>query len=310
MPAMSLSPELRLPWESTAEDDRRFLKLLRNMLLAFGALAVAVPLLPVPDVSREKLKETTPELVQVTLEEKALPEPVKPPPKHMEKVPEPPAPVQRVKEKPREHPGPGDQLARAREVAAVSGLLAFRDDLSEMRDTVDVNALNQAQTRRGQESAATTERSIVTSGLPANSGGITTSSLSRDTGGPALSGRETTRVRSELAGTAGNAGKNRSAKPGGRSDEAIRRIMDQNKGAIFAIYNRALRKDPLLRGRVVFEMVIEPSGGVARLVLVSSELSDPALTSRILSRIKLIEFGAENVDSTLVNYSLDFLPYS
>ena len=207
MPAMSLAPELRLPWESTTEDDRRFLKLLRNMLLAFGALAVAVPLLPVPDVSREKIKEATPELVQVILEEKALPEPVKPPPKPVEKVPEPPAPVQKLKEKPRDEPRPVDQLARAREVAAVSGLLAFRDDLSEMRDTVDVNALNQTQTRRGQESAASTERSIVTSGLPANSGGITTSALSRDSGGPALSGRETTRVQSTIASTAGKPGK-------------------------------------------------------------------------------------------------------
>ena len=86
--------------------------------------------------------------------------------------------------------------------------------------------------------------------------------------------------------------------------------MDDNKGTIFAIYNRALRRDPLLHGRVVFEMVIDPSGGVARLILVSSELSDPALTSRILSRIRLIEFGAEDVNSTRVNYSLDFLPYS
>ena len=93
MHAMPLAPELRLPWESTAEDDRRFLKLLRNMLLAFGALAVAVPLLPVPDVSREKIKVAPPELVQVVLEEKTLPEPVKPPPKPVEKVPEPPAPV-------------------------------------------------------------------------------------------------------------------------------------------------------------------------------------------------------------------------
>jgi hypothetical protein len=86
--------------------------------------------------------------------------------------------------------------------------------------------------------------------------------------------------------------------------------MDDNKGAIFAIYNRALRKDPLLHGKLSFEMVIDPSGGVAHLKLVSSELSDPDLTSKILSRIRLINFGAEDVSSTRVNYSLDFLPYT
>ena len=87
-----------------------------------------------------------------------------------------------------------------------------------MRDTVDVDTLNQTQTRRGQDSAASTERSIVTSGLSANSGGITTSALSRDSGGPALSGRETTLVQSKMASTAGKAGNNQS----GQNPEDVR----------------------------------------------------------------------------------------
>ena len=62
-------------------------------------------------------------------------------------------------------------------MAAVSGVLAFQDDLSDMRDTVDLNELNQTQLRRGQESAAHTERAMITSGLPATSGGINTSAL-------------------------------------------------------------------------------------------------------------------------------------
>ncbi len=299
MSAMTLAPELRLPWESTAEDDRRFLKLLRNMLLVFGALAIAVPLLPVSELAREKLAEVPPQLVQITLEENALPEPVKPPPKPVEKIP-----------KPRDKPKPVNQLEQARKVAAVSGLLAFQDDLNAMRDSVDVYTLNQTQMRRGQERATSIERSIITSGVPTDSGGIKASALSRDTGGAALSGRETTRVQSTIARTARNAGKSQPGKLGGRSDESIRRVMDDNKGAIFTIYNRALRKDPLLQGKLAFEMVIDPSGSVVQLTLMSSELFDPALTNKILSRIRLINFGAEDVNSTYVNYSLDFLPYT
>ena len=310
MSSMTQAPELRLPWESTAEDDRRFQRTLRNMLLIFGTLAIVVPLLPVTELSREKLEETSPEFVQIILEEKSLPEPIKTPPAPVERVPEPPAPVESMKERPREKPKPVDQLEQARKVAAVSGLLAFQDDLSEMRDSVDVDALNQTQLRRGKSSAANTERSIVTSGLPANSGGIKTSALSLDTGGPALSGRETTRVQSTISSKGKNFGKSQPGKLGGRSDEAIRLVMDDNKGAIFSIYNRSLRKDPLLHGRLVFEMVIDPSGSVAQITLVSSELSDPALTSKILSRIRLINFGAEDVNSTRVHYSLDFLPYT
>jgi protein TonB len=71
-----------------------------------------------------------------------------------------------------------------------------------------------------------------------------------------------------------------------------------------------LRKDSLLQGTLAFEMVIDPSGRVIQITLMSSELSDPSLTSKILSRIKLINFGAEDVNSTHVNYVLDFLPYS
>jgi protein TonB len=310
MPAMPMAPELRLPWESTAEDDRRFIKLLRNMLFAFGTLSVVVPLLPVSDLSRENLVEPAPELVQIVLEEKALSEPVKPPPKPIEKIPEPPEPVKSVKEKTRDKPKPVERLEQARKVAAVSGLLAFKDDLSEMRETVDVSTLNQTQMRHGQESAASAERSIITGGIPVDSGGIKTSTLSANTGGPALSGRETTRVQSTIASQVREAGQIQQGKPGGRSDESIRRVMDDNKGAIFAIYNRALRKDPLLHGKLAFEMVIDPAGGVAQLKLVSSELSDPDLTSKILSRIRLINFGAEEVSSTRVNYSLDFLPYT
>jgi outer membrane biosynthesis protein TonB len=244
------------------------------------------------------------------MQEQVLPEPVKQPPAPVEKIPEPPEPVESVKEKPRDQPKPVDRVEQARKVAVVSGLLAFQDDLSDMRDSVDVNSLNQTQLRRGQSSAATTERSIVTSGLPANSGGIDTRALSRDAGGPALSGRETTRVQSTIASKGENTSKGQSEKSGGRSDESIRRVMDDNKGAMFAIYNRALRTDPLLHGRLVFEMVIDPSGSIAQLTLVSSELSDPAVTNKILSRIRLINFGAEAVNSTRVNYSLDFLPYS
>jgi hypothetical protein len=84
--------------------------------------------------------------------------------------------------------------------------------------------------------------------------------------------------------------------------------MDQQKGGIFAVYNRALRQDSSLQGKFVFEMVIEPSGEVSEVKLVSSELRDSDLINKILARIHLINFGTANVLRTRVNYSLDFLP--
>ena len=311
MATMTMVPELILPWQSSVEEDNRFRKILRGMLAVFVAFAIVVPLLPVEELTREKQEEIPPHLARVILEKKELPPPVPvaPKPKPVEKKePEKPKPVEKAKEKP--EPKPKDVVKEARKVAEVSGVLAFQDDLMEMRDSLDLDSLNQTQLSRGEASAAKVERSIITSGAKASTGGIQTAALSRDTGGPALSGRETTRVASAIASQAQEAGESASAQMGGRSDESIRRVMDRNKGAIFAIYNRALRKDPMLEGKLVFEMVIDSDGAITDVQLLSSELEDESLTRKILSRIRLIRFEQEQVITTRVNYSFDFLPYT
>ena len=47
-----------------------------------------------------------------------------------------------------------------------------------------------------------------------------------------------------------------------RSIEEIKLVFERNKGAIYAIYNRALREEPSLQGKVVLELKIAPSGEV------------------------------------------------
>lgn len=42
--------------------------------------------------------------------------------------------------------------------------------------------------------------------------------------------------------------------------------------------------------------------------MVSSDLRNEDLESKILARIRLIDFGAENVGTTTLNYTFDFLP--
>lgn len=312
MTATRLAPELQLPWESTVEDDTRFRKILRNMLAAFIAFAIMMPFLPIKELTREKQEALPPHLARVILEKKELPKPipVKPKPKPVEKKePEKPKPVEKAKEKPKPKPKPIEKVKEARKVAEVSGVLAFQDDLMEMRESLDMDSLNNTNLSRGEASEAKVERSIITGASKKGSGGIKTAAMSRDTGGRALSGRETTKVASSIASTAKAAGESQSAQLGGRSDESIRRVMDRNKGAIFAVYNRALRKDATLQGKLVFEMVIEPSGAITEVKLLSSELADEALTKKILSRIRLIRFDQQDVITTRVNYSFDFLPY-
>lgn len=306
-----IGPDPMLPWSSTEQEDRYFKKVLRNSLIVFAVVAIAIPFLPVAEITREQKETLPPQLARVILEKKELPKPPPPPPPKPKEEKKPEVKKEKPKEKPKPEPKPVDQVQKAKEKAAISGVLAFQDDLAEMRDSVDVDDLATQNLNRGEVQAAKSERSIITSKAKSSSGGIQTAALSRDTGGAALSGKEDTKVSSDFDKLAlkSQGANSASAESGGRGDQSVRRVMDKSKGAIFAIYNRALRKDPTLQGKFVFELVIEPNGTVSEVKLISSDLNNPELENKILSRVKLIRFPADNVIRTRVNYSFDFLPY-
>ena len=88
----------------------------------------------------------------------------------------------------------------------------------------------------------------------------------------------------------------------------MRLVFERNKGSIYAIYNRALRDEPGLQGKVVLKLTIAPSGSVIDLRIVSSELKMPDLEAKLLARIRTFDFGAKDVNEMVVNYPLDFLP--
>jgi len=315
-------PNLELPWQASLDEDAKFKRILQICGGIFVVLAIAVTAIPVPELTREERETLPPQLARVVLEKKEIPKPPPPPPEpepepELEEEPEPePEPVEEEPEpepEPEPPPEPVDRVAEAREKAASSGLLQFQDDLADMRDSMDVAKVDNNNLTRGEQQAKQVDRSVITSGARSTSGGINTAALSRDTGGVALSGRETTQVESELAERSGG---NRDADPEGgggndlasRSDEEIRRVMDRNKAAIFAIYNRALRSNPALQGKVTVELTIAPGGRVTAAKIVFSELNDEALESKLLARIKLISFPPKEASQTVVNYSLDFLP--
>lgn len=306
------APNLLLPWHSSSDEDKRFWRILGWCLIPFLLLSVVIPLIDTPEPQREELEKLPPQLARVVLEEKELPKPPPPPPveepkpeeKPEEKPPQEPEPVPKPEPKP-------EVVQKAREKARQSGVLQFADDLAAMRDSIDVSDVSSAEVTRNKGEAAELDRALIASRSETRSGGIDTSNLSRDTGGVALSGRESTQVDSKLAvaGPAeGNVEPAADGESANRSNEAIRKVMDRNKTAIFAIYNRALRRDPTLEGRVVVKLVIEPSGAVSSAEVVSSDLRNEDLESKILARIRLIDFGAENVGTTTLNYTFDFLP--
>lgn len=335
---------LELPWSSSIDDDKRFNKILLVAFVSLVVVSIVVTAIKVPELARAEREKLPPQLARVVLEKQVLPpaKPIEPPKpeenkpeekKPEEKKPEPkPEPVKpeprpaQVKpqppvKEPVKAPPPTAAVERAREQASNSGVMQFKDDLAEMREMMQTSAVETATTTvtNSPGEAAQIDRAMITSGAKVASGGINTATMSRDTGGVALSGRETTRVTSDLAnaskktgvttagtGSATTAGDSTGA--AARSEEEIRKVMEQHKGAIYSIYNRALRQNPALQGKMVVKLVIDPSGRIVEASMVSSELGDPALESRILQRIKLITFSASNVLRTTLNQTFDFLP--
>ncbi len=240
---------------------------------------------------------------------------------------------------------PGEvALDNARRKASGVGLLAMKSELAALTAAPAAVQLKQdippgpgVGTGVGVGVGAGTEagvpvRALITSNATKGSGGINTAAYSRDTGGGGLAGRATTLVEGVAGGgggggpggggtragngTGGNgsgAGKGGTLTKGGsgkatRSIEDIKLVFERNKGAIYALYNRALRDEPALQGKVVLELKIAPSGIVEGLRIVSSELKAEGLESKLLARIRQFDFGAKDVDLMVVTWPVDFLP--
>lgn len=313
---MVYSHSLALPWSISAEDERRFRKILTITLALTVVLAIVIPYLPVFKKPVEDEIELPPRVAKLVFEKRVEPKPEpKPKPKVVKKKPEPvkkkikpkkKPPTKVVKKQPVKKPKV-DALEQARKKASSAGLLALQDSLSDLRDQ-SVDELRGA--RRVSSSATTarkTERSLITSKVGSASQGINTSRLSRDTGSTKLAARTATEVKSSIETVSLNK-KQRNSRNASRSYEDIQIVFDRNKGAIYSLYNRALRKDPSLQGKMLISLTIAPSGKITSIKLVSSELGDTKLEQKLLRRIKMFNFGAKQVGDVTVTYPIDFLP--
>lgn len=300
------SPEL--PWTISEDEELRYRKILKRALLLFLLLSIVLPFLPTPQISRERVEELPPRLAKLLLERQQQPPP---PPVPVVKAPQPdvkkPEPVKKAQPKKVEK-----TVETARAKAQRSGLLAFKDDLADLRSNATTSKLEKAQLAKGASTGSApgrvSERALITSSAAGGSGGINTAKLSRDTGGGGLGGRSTTQVTSSVGEGGGGGVRRGGSGLAGRSLEEIKLVFDRNKGAIYTIYNRALRDDPALQGKVVLKLTIAPSGQVLDCKIVSSELRSPELERKLAARIRQFDFGAKKVDTMVVTYPIDFLP--
>ena len=312
---MVYSHSLSLPWSVSAEDERRYRKILTAVLVVTLALGVAIPLLPVFKQSIEQQVALPPRVAKLIFEKRTEPKPVpkvveKPKPKPVEKKkPEPKKKTPpKVAKKPEPQKPPVDAIEQARKKASSAGLLALQDSLADLRDQ-SVDQLRGANRLSNSGSQARqTERSMLTSKVGNASSGINTSGLSRDAGSTTLATRTATEVKSAITKVQRASGGKQDDRNSSRSIEEIQIVFDRNKSSIYSLYNRALRKNPTLQGKLVLSLTIAPSGKVTAINMVSSELSDATLENKLIQRIKMFDFGAKAVGAVTITYPIDFLP--
>jgi protein TonB len=305
---VQLAPYYRsyeLAWEGDPESSQRFRKILRIGLIVLVLFGLLFPLLPTPKKSAADAVIPA-RLARVMIENQPKPPPPPPPQELPKPKLEPDKKVAMIKP-------PVDQKQLAREKAQKQ-LNQVKDELADLREQLNLEPLAQTKNLSGAVGADShAERSLITSKVGVGSGGITSANSSRGfgTGAGSLTGHDTTSVSSSIARSGLDArGPTRSGASGkaARSREEIELIFDRNKGAIYALYSRALRDQPELQGKMVLEFTIAPTGEVTMCRIVSSELNNPDLERKIVARVRLFHFEARDVETITTTKPIDFFP--
>jgi outer membrane biosynthesis protein TonB len=294
------------------DEDRRSRKGLAIALCVWLLLVVVIPFIKIPE-KPVLASEDMPERVVTVIPEAKKLEQAPPPPPELKK------PVERKVER---KPTPRTEVAKVERPVAPNqpqtpkpqGILAFKDALKAVDDMPTVANLGKSAKLSSDTGAARPERSMLTSSAAGGSSGINLAAESRSFGSgggerAAIKGTALTRASSGInAIAAKDSAASGSARRGGRSDEEIQVVFDRYKSALYRLYQRELRNDATLQGKVILRLTIEPDGSVSMAQVKSSEMEAPALISDIVARVKGFNFGAKDVPAVTIVYPMNFLP--
>lgn len=293
-----------MPWHGQVEDDRRFRKSVTIALLAVLCLAIVTKFWIFPKRQEQEVVEIPKQLVRLVQTERPKPPTVEPTRK---KESEPSKDVAK---------GATPEKQKAHAKAMKSGVLAFKEGFSDLiQDSnslklgTDANIKTSGQMAAGPGNGA---RSLVLAQAQAGgSGGIASASVGRSVGGTGtkLGGVGFSRVDS---GVGAAAGADRALSGGAgpsRTDEEIQIVFDRYKATLYRIYNRELRSDPSLRGKMILRLTIDSNGEVTACRIESTDLASPALGTEVVERVKKFNFGPKDgVPKITILYPIDFLP--
>ncbi len=311
MVASILQPTL--PWMGSQAEDRRFRWILAQVLAIGFVIGGIIPAIQVPLLEPEAAVDLPPRLVRI-ITDHIVPLPAASQPVVQKPVAVPRAEPQKLPDT-KPQPVKASPVATPRQKAAQAGVLAMSDALVELRsitpkittagsgpaaavsglpNKVQKPSVLAADVTRGSEGigAGVAYQSVLgATGLPGKGGGS----------GQGLSeaGESLPLTRSAPDRQSGMV----------RSEEEIQEILDRNKSAMYRIYNRELRQNPTLQGKLVMEITIAPSGRVIRCTIIDSELKAASLEKQLILLIKGIDFGNKpGVPVVTTKVPIEFFP--
>lgn len=319
MTTISKYQNLALGWSPESKTDHQF-KLIAAVVIVFMlALGFVLSAIDLPEPER-LARPAVPDRIAQFIVQKEKAKVIKPKPKPKPK----PQPKPRIKKPKKKKPELQKPLTKsqksARKKAESSGLLALSNELEGLMDTSAVTAAVGGKVSKKSSrssTAATLDNKILTAGASAGSGGVNEGQYTASVSQTRLTDQERQQIKQTLLtkelGENAQSGKTSSSKGRSKSgniraEEDVTIVFDQNKSKLYSLYSRARRKNPGLKGKIVFEITISSSGTVTNISIQSSELNDPALEKSLLSRIKMFNFGVTTTETLTVTYPIEFLP--
>jgi len=195
--------------------------------------------------------------------------------------------------------------ASARAKAQSAGLLALGNQVASVLDTApSTQALAQTASSQTAQAAPT---SNVTDHLGSNRKLTLDANAAPATTTRALDQQAVQASAQQLKQSLNSAAAGPATSGTGRSDKDIAGVFAQNQPGLNSLFERARRQIPGLAGKLVLELNIAADGSVSAVKVLASELNNPELEGKIISRVKLFKFAAGKAQSG-VKYAMEFVP--
>ncbi|KGJ94800.1 AgmX/PglI C-terminal domain-containing protein [Colwellia psychrerythraea] len=324
--------QLALAWHPQSKSEKPFIIFAVCFVLLFVGLGLYIGSVELPKETK-RAKVVIPERVAKFILEKPKP---KPKPKVIKKEPAKPKVIKKDPPKPKDKPKIKKKQVKkqqvltkkqvkAREVASESGLLALSNELSDLMDTSSIDAM--VGNRLAKNNIASSQKisaqrdTLLTADAGKGSGGVSTANvLNGSRSSVKLDGAQVAAAQQQLLAARADTSLVEGVEPEESVDKSFKRtgnyrpeediayVMDKNKSKLHALYRKARRSNPGIKGKIVLEITISPEGKVLVVNIASSELNDKRLESRIVARVRQFNFGAADVKSVTVTYPVEFLP--